>query len=107
MTEVDPSLIALETLDRTSPELWPEPIPGVSVFAHLHSSFQNKSQQPWNRPLDREDISLLNYYGTLSQKELIAEIKKLYDIAYNLGAEEAREMTRGKYLHILQKKKNI
>ena len=25
MTEVDPSLIALETLDRTSPELWPEP----------------------------------------------------------------------------------
>lgn len=25
MTEVDPSLIAVETLDRTSPELWPEP----------------------------------------------------------------------------------
>lgn len=45
-------------------------------------------------------------YGTLSQKELIAEVKRLYDIAYNLGVEEAKEMTRGKYLHILQKKKS-
>ncbi|XP_065205165.1 protein lin-52 homolog [Planococcus citri] len=106
MTEVDPSLIALETLDRTSPELWPEPIPGVSGFAHLHTSFQNKSQQPWNGPLDKEDYAQMNYYGSLSQKELIAEVKKLYDVAYNLGCEEAKEMTRGKYLHILQKKKN-
>lgn len=30
-----------------------------------------------------------------------AELKKLHEIAYNLGIEEAKEMTRGKYLKIL------
>lgn len=38
--------------------------------------------------------------GALSQAGLIAEIKKLYDQAYQLGLEEAREMTRGKFLNI-------
>lgn len=38
--------------------------------------------------------------GALSQAGLISEIKKLYDQAYQLGVEEAREMTRGKYLNI-------
>ena len=52
------------------------------------------------------EILSISDYGTLSQKELIAEVKKLYDIAYNLGVEEAKEMTRGKYLHVLQSKKN-
>lgn len=51
-------------------------------------------------------LYLVSDYGTLSQKELIAEVKKLYDVAYNLGVDEAKEMTRGKYLHILQKKKS-
>lgn len=43
--------------------------------------------------------------GALSQAGLIAEIKKLYDQAYQLGVEEAREMTRGKYLNIFQNRK--
>lgn len=43
------------------------------------------------------DISEL---GALSQAGVISEIKKLYDQAYQLGVEEAREMTRGKYLNI-------
>lgn len=38
--------------------------------------------------------------GALSQAGVISEIKKLYDQAYQLGVEEAREMTRGKYLNI-------
>lgn len=38
--------------------------------------------------------------GALSQAGLTSEIKKLYDQAYQLGVEEAREMTRGKYLNI-------
>ena len=36
------------------------------------------------------------------------EIKKTYDDAYQLGVQEAKEMTRGKYLGIFNnaKKKN-
>jgi hypothetical protein len=40
-------------------------------------------------------------FGSLTASGLIAEVKKLYDVAYQLGLEEAKEMTRGKYLKIL------
>ena len=33
--------------------------------------------------------------------EIIEEVKKLQTVAYQLGVEEAKEMTRGKYLNIL------
>lgn len=33
------------------------------------------------------------------------EIKKIYDEAYQLGVNEAREMTRGKYLGIFTNNK--
>lgn len=38
--------------------------------------------------------------GALSSNGIIAEVKKLYDQAYQLGVQEAKEMTRGKYLNI-------
>jgi hypothetical protein len=31
----------------------------------------------------------------------VEEVKKLQNIAYQLGLEEAKEMTRGKLLHVL------
>lgn len=37
---------------------------------------------------------------------LIAEVKKLHDLAYQLGQEEAKEMTRGRYLNIFTNRKN-
>jgi hypothetical protein len=42
-------------------------------------------------------------FGSLTASGLIAEVKKLYDVAYQLGVEEAKEMTRGNYLKILTK----
>lgn len=50
--------------------------------------------------------NILSELGALSQAGLIAEIKKLYDEAYQLGMEEAREMTRGKYLNIFSQANN-
>jgi protein lin-52 len=38
--------------------------------------------------------------GALSNTGLIAEIKKLYDQAYQLGLQESKEMTHGKYLNV-------
>uniref|UniRef100_A0A1B6CA92 Protein lin-52 homolog n=1 Tax=Clastoptera arizonana TaxID=38151 RepID=A0A1B6CA92_9HEMI len=109
MSTLDESLLSLEKLDRTSPELWPEQIPGVSEYVY-QNSFNNNSGQlgfpmPWTRPLDSDDFNLLHHCGNLSVSGLIAEVKKLHDIAYKLGLEEAKEMTRGKYLNILQRRR--
>lgn len=42
--------------------------------------------------------------GNLSMTGLISEVKRLHDLAYQLGLEEAKEMTRGKYLNIFKHK---
>lgn len=105
MSAFDESLLSLEKLDRTSPELWPEQIPGVSEYVYYNSVTQGSLPQPWTRPLDHYDINMLHRCGNLTPAGLIAEVKKLHDIAYKLGLEEAKEMTRGKYLNILQRRK--
>ncbi|XP_055710184.1 protein lin-52 homolog isoform X3 [Phlebotomus papatasi] len=38
--------------------------------------------------------------GTLTPSALALDLKKIYDQAYVLGVQEAKEMTRGKYLNI-------
>ncbi|CAG2065098.1 unnamed protein product [Timema podura] len=68
-------------------------------------STSNGSPQPWTKSLDNDDMNLLHQFGSLTAAELIAEVKKLHDVAYQLGLEEAKEMTRGKYLNILNRKK--
>lgn len=43
--------------------------------------------------------------GSLSTSGLIMEVKRLHDLAYQLGLEEAKEMTRGKYLNIFSSRR--
>lgn len=43
--------------------------------------------------------------STLTREEIIAEIAKLHDEAYQLGVQESKEMTRGKYLGIFKNTK--
>lgn len=38
--------------------------------------------------------------GNLPKSGIIAEIKSLYDEGYQLGMDEGKEITRGKYLNI-------
>ncbi|GBP23511.1 Protein lin-52 homolog [Eumeta japonica] len=97
------SLLSLEKLDRTSPEIWPEPIPGISGFAPLQDP--KEVPPPWHRGLSNDDIAYMQQLGTLSTTSLIMEVKKLHDLAYQLGLEEAKEMTRGKYLNIFSSKR--
>ncbi|XP_026467139.1 protein lin-52 homolog, partial [Ctenocephalides felis] len=96
------SLMSMEKMDRSSPELWPEQIPGVTeyVSAHMSSHSNNSTLPVWLSPLTSEDIDLMHRLATHSTRGLISEIKTLHDLAYQLGVEEAREMTRGKYLKI-------
>ncbi|XP_012254325.1 protein lin-52 homolog isoform X2 [Athalia rosae] len=99
---VENSLMSLEKLDRGSPELWPEQIPGVNEFVAQNSP---QTEPPsWSTSFTADDLNKLHQLGNLSMTGLIAEVKKLHDTAYQLGLEEAKEMTRGKYLNIFKHK---
>lgn len=93
--------MSMEKLDRSSPDLWPDQLPGIYDFASLVSS--PVTPRPCTPPLTLtpQDTALLYQFGALSPEELIEEVRKLQNVAYQLGVEEAKQMTRGKYLHVL------
>ncbi|XP_058814109.1 protein lin-52 homolog isoform X4 [Topomyia yanbarensis] len=79
----EPNLMSLEKVDRDSSEIWPEKVHGFDT-PNL-----NFSPPPWTKGLTQDDIN-----------SMYPEVKKLYDQSYQLGVQEAKEMTRGKYLNI-------
>ncbi|XP_031630066.1 protein lin-52 homolog isoform X2 [Contarinia nasturtii] len=86
--------------DKTITNVPIKEVPGVNEYAKLNSITSRDEVPSWTQGLSQEDINSMHQLGALSQAGLISEIKKLYDQAYQLGVEEAREMTRGKYLNI-------
>ncbi|XP_008551853.1 uncharacterized protein LOC103574227 isoform X3 [Microplitis demolitor] len=101
VTCLDDSLMSLEKLDRASPELWPE----QSVNEFIAQNLSTNEQSSWSASgINSEDMTQLHQLGNLPMTSLIAEVKKLHDLAYQLGLEEAKEMTRGKYLNIFKNK---
>jgi hypothetical protein len=42
--------------------------------------------------------------GSLPISTLLNEVKRLHDVAYELGIEERKEMTRGKYINIFKRR---
>lgn len=46
------------------------------------------------------DNTLLAELGCMSAAAIVNELKRIHDQAYQLGVQEAKEMTRGKYLNI-------
>lgn len=105
LQDLEDNLLALEKLDRASPDLWPDHIPGVSQFVPLEMS----NDSPANNAnvltdLSNEDLSTIYQLGNLPVAPLLNEVKRLHDIAYELGIEERKEMTRGKYLNILKRR---
>ncbi|GIY84427.1 protein lin-52 homolog [Caerostris darwini] len=103
-------LLSREQLDRSSPELWPEQIPGVFQFASYampHEEPKPTPQPEWLKDLDHEDISVLQGFGSLTAAALLEKVRDLQNLAYQLGLEEAKEMTRGRFLGILPKRKDI
>ena len=47
-------------------------------------------------------IALVVELGSLPVNTILHEVKRLHDIAYELGIEERKETTRGKYLNIFK-----
>ncbi|KAJ8968314.1 hypothetical protein NQ317_007564 [Molorchus minor] len=105
LEEFGHSLLSMENLDRSSPELWPEKIPGVTDFINsFQSTPQSATKLPYSRELTPEDQNYLHQLASLPTAGLIAKVKDLHDIAYQLGVEESKEVTRGKYLNLFNKK---
>ncbi|KAG1683675.1 Protein lin-52 [Nymphon striatum] len=129
--DLEQSLYSLEKLDRSSPDLWPEQIflslefvliisklcdpfvikigfnifsvPGVAEFAAIHGSPNNNKPKPkWRQDLQPEDVNTLHSFGSLTAANLMDKVRGLQNLAYQLGLEEAREMTRGKFLNVLE-----
>merc|ERR1712226_224557 len=108
LDDLEQSLQALEKLDRSSPDLWPDQIPGVHQFLpNTPGPGQGEEVQgEYLQNLSREDLETLMQLGSLGVPQLMQEVKRLQNIAYQLGQEETKEMTRGKYLNILRKRNN-
>ncbi|XP_066152176.1 protein lin-52 homolog isoform X2 [Euwallacea fornicatus] len=49
------SLIAMENMDRTSPEMWPEKVPGVTDFINSYSNTHIPPKMPYSKELTEED----------------------------------------------------
>ncbi|XP_060531985.1 protein lin-52 homolog isoform X2 [Cylas formicarius] len=104
LVEFGRSLLAMENLDRASPEMWPEKIPGMTKFMNSHNSYTSH-KMPYSRELNEEDQNYLHQLASLSTSGLIAKVKELHDIAYQLGVEESKEITKGKYLNLFNTSK--
>ncbi|XP_050507471.1 protein lin-52 homolog isoform X2 [Diabrotica virgifera virgifera] len=106
LREFGSSLISMENLDRASPELWPEKIPGVTEFINSFQTTPNSTTKlPYSKELTHEDQNYVHQLATLSTSGLIGKVKELHDIAYQLGIEESKEVTRGKYLNLFNRDK--
>ncbi|TRY55371.1 hypothetical protein DNTS_034399 [Danionella cerebrum] len=69
--------------------------------------FQPITNSPpkWMAELESEDVEMLKELGSLTTANLMEKVKGLQNLAYQLGLEESREMTRGKFLNILERPK--
>ena len=94
------------------------PVPGVTEFIARNNSplhgligvrgeeicTEEEGVREWLGELDQEDMNMLHSFGSLTSNSLMEKVKELQDLAYQLGIDESREMTRGKFLEILSKK---
>ncbi|XP_059705949.1 protein lin-52 homolog isoform X2 [Haemorhous mexicanus] len=127
--DLEASLLSFEKLDRASPDLWPEQLPGVAEFAASFKSPITSSPPKWMAELENDDIDMLKELGSLTTANLMEKVRGLQNLAYQLGLDECRtssactsggpiailkrllllfptrEMTRGKFLNILEKPK--
>ncbi|XP_034164276.1 protein lin-52 homolog isoform X1 [Pangasianodon hypophthalmus] len=86
--DFESSLLSYEKLDRASPDLWPEQLPGVSEFAATFKNPITNSPPKWMAELESEDIEMLKELGSLTTANLMEKVKGLQNLAYQLGLEE-------------------
>lgn len=99
-------------------------VPGMTDFINNYTSSANTNKLPYSKDFTQEDNDYLHRkcqlmrdmkpitdsvnlaeLASLTTAGLISKVKELHDIAYQLGVEESKEMTRGKYLNLFNKPK--
>ncbi|XP_044629926.1 protein lin-52 homolog isoform X3 [Equus asinus] len=89
-TDLEASLLSFEKLDRASPDLWPEQLPGVAEFAASFKSPITSSPPKWMAEIERDDIDMLKELGSLTTANLMEKVRGLQNLAYQLGLDESR-----------------
>ncbi|XP_072895365.1 protein lin-52 homolog isoform X1 [Hemitrygon akajei] len=87
-TDLEQSLLSFEKLDRASPDLWPEQMPGVAEFAASFKSPITSSPPKWMAELEKDDIDMLKELGSLTTANLMEKVRGLQNLAYQLGLDE-------------------
>ncbi|KAM9653276.1 protein lin-52 homolog isoform 1-T1 [Morphnus guianensis] len=86
--DLEASLLSFEKLDRASPDLWPEQLPGVAEFAASFKSPITSSPPKWMAELENDDIDMLKELGSLTTANLMEKVRGLQNLAYQLGLDE-------------------
>ncbi|XP_068539375.1 protein lin-52 homolog isoform X2 [Anas acuta] len=89
--DLEASLLSFEKLDRASPDLWPEQLPGVAEFAASFKSPITSSPPKWMAELENDDIDMLKELGSLTTANLMEKVRGLQNLAYQLGLDELVE----------------
>ncbi|XP_049681601.1 protein lin-52 homolog isoform X1 [Accipiter gentilis] len=92
--DLEASLLSFEKLDRASPDLWPEQLPGVAEFAASFKSPITSSPPKWMAELENDDIDMLKELGSLTTANLMEKVRGLQNLAYQLGLDELWEPER-------------
>ncbi|XP_014466781.1 protein lin-52 homolog isoform X5 [Alligator mississippiensis] len=89
-SDLETSLLSFEKLDRASPDLWPEQLPGVAEFAASFKSPITSSPPKWMAELENDDIDMLKELGSLTTANLMEKVRGLQNLAYQLGLDECK-----------------
>ncbi|KAK4823130.1 hypothetical protein QYF61_026332 [Mycteria americana] len=92
--DLEASLLSFEKLDRASPDLWPEQLPGVAEFAASFKSPITSSPPKWMAELENDDIDMLKELGSLTTANLMEKVRGLQNLAYQLGLDECKCCTQ-------------
>ena len=120
-------LLCDERLDAKSPELWPEQgmhastkcteyfierkqfhaVRGVTRFISSllplgSGQVVDHSQNEWTSELSAGEMNMLYSFAGQSESAVLEQIREFHDLSFQLGLEEAHEMTRGNLLHIFE-----
>ncbi|CBY15482.1 unnamed protein product [Oikopleura dioica] len=82
---------------RSSPEIWPEVIPGSNKYAENVTTTKTDSL---DIEFEENRAKKVTELQSLSDQDLLHKMQKLKQRAYSIGLNEAKEVERSKMLNI-------
>ena len=67
----------------------------------LFQTFEKLNQQK----LDKKDLEMIHELSNLTVTQIMERLQALKNQTYQLGLQESKEMTRGKFLNVLGRKR--